>query len=171
MKAYQACHQSFVNYCSAISYGKMDTADLVQDVLLSTYKNYEGIENKDKFLHYLIRSARNRAISERTKKHHKIELLENHEYRLSSKDVPADIIMDVQFLYRSLDKLPEKQRDALVLFEISGFSIKEIASIQNKSISAVKTIISRGRQKLRQIIAKEDSSIRQLFSSLQTVLL
>lgn len=171
MQAYEACHRSFVNYCSALAYGKMDTADLVQDVLLSAYKNFDGIKDKDKFLHYLIRAARNRAISLRRKNKYRFDILENYENRLASKEIAPDIIMDVQFLYRSLDRLPEKQRDALVLFEISGFSIKEIANIQNKSISAVKTMMSRGRAKLRDIISNEDVEIKQLFSSLQTILL
>ncbi len=171
MEAYEACHRSFVHYCSALAYGKMDTADLVQDVLLSAYKNFEGIQNKDVFLHYLIRAARNRAISLRRKKKYRFDILEQYENRLASKQVPADVIMDVQFLYRSLDRLSENQRDALLLFEINGFSIKEIAQIQNKSISAVKTMLSRARVKLKHILSNEDIEIRQLFSSLQTILL
>ena len=62
-KAYQACHEPFLRYCSALTYGKMDTEDLVQDVLLSTYLHFEKIQQKGNLLHYMIRAARNRAIS------------------------------------------------------------------------------------------------------------
>ena len=41
LQAYQACHDPFVRYCSALAYGRMDAEDLVQDVLLSAYKHFE----------------------------------------------------------------------------------------------------------------------------------
>lgn len=44
LEAYEACHAAFVRYCSAITYGKMDTEDLIQDVLLSAYQHFEKIK-------------------------------------------------------------------------------------------------------------------------------
>jgi len=76
LKAYEACHEPFVRYCSALAYGKMDAEDLVQDVLLSAYQHFEKIEKKDQFLHYLIRSARNRSISNYQKRKWKNSLFQ-----------------------------------------------------------------------------------------------
>lgn len=50
---------------------------------------------------------------------------------------------------RALGALDEKQKEAIVLFEIEGFSIEEVASMQNAKISAVKSRLARGRAKLR----------------------
>lgn len=50
---------------------------------------------------------------------------------------------------RALATLPAVQREAVVLFEIDGFSIEEIAVLQRSSITAVKTRLSRGRRRLR----------------------
>lgn len=50
---------------------------------------------------------------------------------------------------RALAKLPAVQREAVVLFEIEGFSIEEIAALQEVSISAVKSRLARGRRRLR----------------------
>ncbi len=44
--------------------------------------------------------------------------------------------------------LPEKQREALALFEISGLSIEEVREIQGGSLSAVKMRLVRGREQL-----------------------
>ncbi len=52
MKAYQACHEPFVRYCSALAYSKMDAEDLVQDVLLSAYQKFDSIEKKGELHHY-----------------------------------------------------------------------------------------------------------------------
>jgi RNA polymerase sigma-70 factor (ECF subfamily) len=50
---------------------------------------------------------------------------------------------------RALATLPAVQREAVVLHEIEGFSMEEIADMQGVTISAVKSRVSRGRQKLR----------------------
>jgi len=168
--AYEHCHDAFLRYCSAITYGKMDTEDLVQDVLLTAYQNFENIQKKDQLFHYLIRAAKNRSISHWRKKKYKQELLDQHADRLISKEVSADTLLDIQLLYRTLDHLPEKQKDALILFEILGFSMKEIAVLQNSSEGAIKTKVSRGRQLLKKLLEEKDYRGQRLISSLKTIL-
>ena len=48
-----------------------------------------------------------------------------------------------------LGTLPDVQREAIVLFEMQGFSIDEIASLQRASVSAVKSRLARGREAMR----------------------
>ena len=55
---------------------------------------------------------------------------------------------EVYFLYQALDRLTENQQEAIILFEISGFSIREIVEIQGASESAIKQRLKRGREKL-----------------------
>ena len=167
MNAYEACHEPFLRYCSALAYGKMDVQDLVQDVLVSAYHRFEKIENKDQLLHYLVRAARNRSISIWRKQKHQESLSELHAERLSAQGVSPEVVLDIQLLYRTMDKLPAKQRDALVLFEISGFSMKEIAEIQGSTEGAVKTKISRGRQKLKDML--QDQTVNPVSSLMQTL--
>lgn len=50
---------------------------------------------------------------------------------------------------RALALLPDVQREAVVLFELEGFSIEEIAALQTSSIPAVKSRLARGRERLR----------------------
>jgi len=169
--AYNACHEPFVRYCSALAYGKMDTEDLVQDVLLSAYTHFDKIENLDQFLHYLIRAARNRSISNWRKKKYKTEILDQHAERLLSKEISPEDLLDVQLLYKTMDRLPEKQKNALVLFEISGFSMKEIADIQNSTEGAIKTKISRGRKKLKQLLGARAFKVDSVLGTLKSIAL
>jgi RNA polymerase sigma-70 factor (ECF subfamily) len=53
-------------------------------------------------------------------------------------------------LSAALFRLPAEQREAVVLFEVDGYSIEEIAEMQRASVTAVKTRLARGRQRLRQ---------------------
>ncbi|HWM87379.1 MAG TPA: sigma-70 family RNA polymerase sigma factor [Kofleriaceae bacterium] len=49
----------------------------------------------------------------------------------------------------ALARLPAPQREAIVLFELHGYSVEEIAEVQRTSISSVKSRLSRGRVRLR----------------------
>ena len=55
-----------------------------------------------------------------------------------------------QDLYLALQTLPPKERSAITLFYLNGYSIKEIASITDTSEDAVKKQLSRGRERLRE---------------------
>ena len=52
---------------------------------------------------------------------------------------------------RALASLPPEQREAVVLFELEGFGIEEIAALQKVSPSAVKSRLARGRARLGRI--------------------
>ncbi len=69
--------------------------------------------------------------------------------------------------------LPTSQRDAIVLYEISGFSMKEIAEMQNSTEGAVKTKVSRGRDRLREMLSEEGVSAPngQLLSVIKSIAL
>lgn len=159
MAAYEPCHEAFIRYCSALACGKMDTEDLAQEVLLSAYQHFEKIDNKDQLLHYLVRAARNRSISQWRKSRRETETSNQNFERFAARGPAPDVGLDVQFLYQTLNQLPEKQRDAIILFEICGFTMKEIADLQNSSEGAVKTKVSRGRKRLRVLMEKRMTTV------------
>jgi RNA polymerase sigma-70 factor (ECF subfamily) len=55
---------------------------------------------------------------------------------------------EINDLYKCLQELDQVTSECIILFEISGFSIKEIMGIQNSSEAAVKKRLSRGRKQL-----------------------
>ncbi|MEL7162929.1 MAG: sigma-70 family RNA polymerase sigma factor [Bacteroidota bacterium] len=150
--AYRSCHEGFLRYCSALAFERMDVEDLVQDVLLSAYKKFDQLAEPEKLQHYLIRAARNRAISLRRSAARRAALTEVHGERLLVRGATPEQLADVHLLYRAIHRLPAKQRDAILLFEISGFSLREIAASQGTSPAAVKMRLQRGRAKLRQLL-------------------
>ena len=64
-----------------------------------------------------------------------------------------DYFEDNQLLVAALSRLEAKERSSILLFEIGGFSIKEITEIQKEnSESAVKSRLSRTRKKLKEFM-------------------
>lgn len=169
LEAYKSCHEPFIRYCTAIAYGKMDVEDLVQDVLLSAYQHFDKVKDKDQFLHYLIRAAKNRSISRWRKTKYKTELLEKHAERLTAQEVSPETLLDIELLYKTMDKLPIKQKEALILFEISGFSMKEIAILQGSNEGAIKTKISRGRKRLKELFNGYENSVSSIIGTLKSI--
>lgn len=49
----------------------------------------------------------------------------------------------------ALSTLPPKERSAITLYYLTGYSVKEIATISNSTEDAVKKQLSRGRDKLK----------------------
>jgi RNA polymerase sigma-70 factor (ECF subfamily) len=54
-----------------------------------------------------------------------------------------------------LAALPVEQRETIVLHEIEGWKVDEIAAMHGVSESAVKSRLSRGRDRLRAFYAKK----------------
>ena len=50
---------------------------------------------------------------------------------------------------RALASLPAEQREAVVLFEIDCYSVEDVARLQRTSVPAVKSRLTRGRERLR----------------------
>jgi len=59
---------------------------------------------------------------------------------------------DITLLYTVLNKLPSMQKEALILYELQGFSLKEIRELQGGSISSVKMRLVRGRTLLKKLL-------------------
>jgi RNA polymerase sigma-70 factor (ECF subfamily) len=154
---YEPIHDRFERFCRARVYGNMEFRDLMNETLLFAFENFESLKSKGAFLSYLFSvSVRILSNNNRKKKEHHTA---NYEQIKWVKDEYSDTQLDaeIHFLYEALAKLSEEQREAVILFEISGFSIKEIAVIQGASISAVKQRLKRGRERLGEIMTFESS--------------
>ena len=54
--------------------------------------------------------------------------------------------------YTRLENLPAKERTAILLFYLEGYSVKEVADIVDASQVAVRQQLSRGREHLRKLL-------------------
>lgn len=66
---------------------------------------------------------------------------------------------DYSDLYEALSRLPEDTRLTVVLYYVEGYSIREIAGIQETTESAVKNRLARARKRLRKDLEGEGAAI------------
>lgn len=151
---YQPVHAKFERFCRARVYGNMDYEDLMHETLLVAFQKIDTLKSEKAFFSFLV-GISVRILSNHHKK--RKEDLTGQPEQFDAVDANADTERDAEvfLLHKALSMLPETQREAIVLFEISGFPIKEIALMQDASESAVKQRLKRGREELTRILTFE----------------
>lgn len=146
-----------LRFCRALSNDSDTAKDLASEAILITYERFETLQNKAVIKSYLYTIASRLARTERNaaKRKASYEEADRIEYRGAAPDVLADI----RLLQEAMQILPEKIREAIIMFEISGLSLEEIKEIQGGSLSGVKMRIARGRKKLAKLLGVADVSM------------
>lgn len=156
MKLYAPQHEAFVRFCSARAYGIMETEDLVNESIAAVFQKLDRLRSEQAFLSYLFSTASNIIKNEIRRK--KIVFYEadvmSHAERVMVR--PDDERADIALLYQALNLLPADQKEALILFEISGYKIKEVAEMTHASEDAIRQRLSRGRKALARLLQAED---------------
>ena len=135
--------------CSIL--GRSDEAqDMMQDVAERILRREGSLDEVGNIDAFITRSVRNACID---------RLRRRKETTPKIPEVPdeksPDRWSDRQLVHRAMVLLPERQRLAIHLKDIEGYSGKEIADILETDEANVRTILSRGRRALREIIEKE----------------
>ena len=149
MEMYTPCHQAFIGYCRGLTSNREDARDLAGEAVLIVFENLEKLRKKDSFKAYLFGVARRLRLHQYRRNRFRGEYDEKVAEMLPGHDSPPDTNHDVEVLYNLLGKLPPKQRESIVLFELSGFSLEEIRHLQGGTLSGVKSRLTRGREQLR----------------------
>jgi RNA polymerase sigma-70 factor, ECF subfamily len=151
LRAYKPIHSRFLRYCRSMAYGQMDTQDLVQESVLVALQRWEDIERKTSLLAFLIGTAR-KLLQNNYRKASRLRSMDQESEalrKMESQTGNPELAMDIHLLHQAMTKLGAAEQECLVLFEISGFGLQEIADLRGEGLSAVKSRISRARQRLR----------------------
>ena len=146
---YRPVHDRFEQFCRARAYAEYPYEDLMNETLLIAYQKMDQVSSPASLLPFLIGISR-KILANSRKKMRPINSL--HASGLDYVPDPLDQIdqqYEVEFLHHALAKLPPLQQEALILFEITGLSIKEIMDLQKSTEAAVKQRLSRGRKGLK----------------------
>lgn len=132
--------------------------DITAETIMIAFQRFETLRNSQAFLSFLFTIA----VRVHRKQNNKAKRTQSIDQAtvvdLLASGTPPDVAADIENLYRGLQALPAKQREAVVLFEITGLSMKEICEVQGGSLTAVKVRISRGRKKLAKVLGVDQTT-------------
>lgn len=137
-----------MRFARGMTTDRAEAQDLVSDAILAAYEGFHRLESYDAFLSYLftivVRLHRRRRWRARIFGRNG----EFYDMPIVDTRPSVEVAIDIEALYRALDRLPDKVREALVLHELSGLKVEEIQRIQGGSLSGVKSRLARGRARL-----------------------
>ncbi len=142
-------------YCVYVTGDKDQASDVFQEVFIKAYKSLHTVRESEKSANWLFRIARNEClnslkVSQRNERRN-IDIEDTYESdQLSSP--PAEYTDEYDLLKWALTQITEEQRDALLLAEFEGFSLKEVADMTGATVSNVKVRIHRAKMKLQRIL-------------------
>jgi RNA polymerase sigma-70 factor (ECF subfamily) len=140
--------------------------DLAQEVFLRVYRAREDYVPSAKFTTWMFRIATNLALnSVRDNRYHKLEDSIDAPVRVDAEDGDEKVLdvadkhpnieqhlvegARVKMIRHAIDKLPEKQRAAVLLHKYQELDYEEIAKILSCSESALKSLLFRAYESLR----------------------
>ena len=150
-----------LNFALRITGNRADAEDVVSDVFMAVFINKDRYQPKAKFSTWLFTIARNSCINKLRKKKNIFSMwVQNNQsgdYELldvpDTETMPDRLVKEKEVaahVKNAIAKLPETQREALVLREYQNFSYEEISQILGCSLENVKVLIFRARERLRQ---------------------
>jgi RNA polymerase sigma-70 factor (ECF subfamily) len=141
-------------YCARMTGSIADGEDVVQDTLLRAFDALRDLAEVPNPRPWLFRIARNRAIDHlRSYDHRMRDSLDDTDEQTTTEDPEDALARDeaVRAAVAWFVELPAAQRSCVILKDVLGHSIDEIAELTALSVSAAKAALHRGRIRLREV--------------------
>jgi len=139
-------------YCARMTGSTVDGEDLVQDTLVKALRARAEGTQVDNLESWLLRIAHNTCLDflRRRSRTVIVPLVEDME----GAPLPETGIVAVGF--HTFLQLPELQRCAVILKDVLGHSVEEVAAIAGCSLASAKSALQRGRAALRHLARLPD---------------
>ncbi len=130
--------------------------DAIQEIMLKLWEKRKKIEHHPNLKGLVFLTARNHCIDILRKNNPEIEdselyfnflKSENGHEQLELKELNAIIL-------KILERVPEQQREILIMRDLDGFEFEEIAGLTTLKVEHIRVLLSRARKQLRQELKK-----------------
>ena len=141
--------------------GNRETADdLVQETLLKAWAARERFQAGTNMRAWTFIILRNLFLSQMRRARFKGEWDEMAADKLLAAPASQDRHIELNDMQRALLKLPEPQREALILVGAGGFAYEEAAEICGCAVGTIKSRVARGRSALEALLEEGDLNPR-----------
>ncbi|MEI8182589.1 MAG: sigma-70 family RNA polymerase sigma factor [Desulfomonile sp.] len=150
-----------------------EAQDLLQETFLSAYKGLKGFAGNSSFSTWLFKIASNAALMflrrqrpEMLQYDEQIRDSEGAEFVPASPEfvsTPLDMLLSAEGrrkIEEAIDGLPLIYRTVIILRDVEGFSLEEVAGIIESSVPAVKSRLHRGRHSIREALSSYYGEVR-----------
>lgn len=154
-KYYQNIYQFCVRRCNG------DTAlaaDLTQDTFLKLIEHIQQYRLTGKFINFLLTIAVNTCNNHFKKKSPDIVDMDTLSAVPSNLNISEEVLRqeDAKIIQQAIDRLPDMQKEVVILRFYHDRKIKEIAAITGVSLPTAKSRLKQGLDKLKRYLDKED---------------
>ena len=132
-----------------------DADDLVQDTLIRALANAHLWEPGTNLRAWLVTIMRNQFLSNVDRHQRAAGALQDLQAEASTS-ANAELRLTLRDVERALQRLPAKQRSAILLAGIEGKSYTEVAEEMGLSVDAVRCHLARARDRLRTTVYQHD---------------
>jgi RNA polymerase sigma-70 factor (ECF subfamily) len=126
--------------------------DLVQETLVKAWDKHESFQMGTNLKAWLFTILRNEFYSQMRKRGREVQDSEGIMTERLAVHPSQEGKLDLADFRVALEKLPEDQREAIILIGASGFSYEEAAQICNCAVGTIKSRVSRARTRLQDIL-------------------
>lgn len=154
-KHYQNIYQFCVRRCNG------DTAlaaDLTQDTFLKLIEHIQQYRLTGKFINFLLTIAVNTCNNHFKKKSPDIVDMDTLSAVPSNLNISEEVLRqeDAKIIQQAIDRLPDMQKEVVILRFYHDRKLKEIAAITGVSLPTAKSRLKQGLDKLKRYLDKED---------------
>lgn len=149
---YSRYHQSLYRFCLAMVGNPQDAQDALQNTMVKVLRALPGEQREIQLKPWLYRIARNESI-ETLRRRHDNEELEPEQAAIVGVAETAEARERLRTLLADLEQLPERQRAALVMRELSGLDFAEIGATFGSTAAVARQTLYEARLSLRQLKA------------------
>ena len=155
MSLYQPLHARLSRFVQTLVWDNEEAKDVVSETVLVAFESFEKLQNETAFLSYLFSIASN-LVNKKLRRKKFWGLFESNKMENTASNSNSEGSLMKFELNKALQRLPVKQSEAIVWYEISGLSMEDIAAIQNISVNGVKTNIHRARKTLALLLENDE---------------
>jgi RNA polymerase sigma-70 factor (ECF subfamily) len=149
-----------------------DAEEVIQDVFLDAYTKIDSFKGNASIGTWIYRIAVNKSLDHLKKKSRKkrfawlTSIFDSDTgaliYDYSDEITPQKILESKEseaIVFYHINNLPNRQKEAFLLFQVEQLSYEEIAQAMNVSIFSVESLLFRAKQTLKQKLEKEYNTI------------
>ena len=136
--------------------------DMVQDALVKAWSNLDKFKPGTNMRAWLFTILRNTYYSNRRKAKREVPDPDGVITASLSRKPDHDGRLNMMDFETAFEKLPEEQREALILVGASGFAYEEAAETCGVAVGTIKSRVNRGRAKLVELMGMSDDDAFEL---------